>query len=112
MCPRAVYIHDLNTPINDELKEKYDLVEILYTPESLREVLILSGFDPAHITIKEEVAYSPDELNFLKKLLKKFFLPIITKVVDMIWYLFFISQGSAPKKNRPVILAVCKNKSL
>ena len=82
--------------------------EILYTPESLREILLLAGFEAKNIVTKELVAYAPDDKQWLKKILKKLILPVITVAVDLIWYLFFISQGATPRKNRPVLLAIGK----
>ncbi|MFA5961768.1 MAG: class I SAM-dependent methyltransferase [Parcubacteria group bacterium] len=82
--------------------------EILYTPESMREVLLLSGFEAKNIAIEELVAYAPDDKRFMGKLLKKIILPLITKLVDLVWYVFFISQGATPRKNRPVLLAISK----
>jgi 2-polyprenyl-3-methyl-5-hydroxy-6-metoxy-1,4-benzoquinol methylase len=80
--------------------------EILYTPESMREILLLAEFEPKNIAIKELVAYAPDDKTFLQKILKKFVFPVITWLVDLVWYVFFISQGSSPRKNRPVLLAI------
>jgi 2-polyprenyl-3-methyl-5-hydroxy-6-metoxy-1,4-benzoquinol methylase len=80
--------------------------EILYTPESMREILLLAGFTHENIVIKELVAYSPDDSRLARKFLKKLVLPVITGVVDLIWSIFFISQGAIPRKNRPVLLSI------
>ena len=80
--------------------------EILYTPESMREILLLSGFASKNIATKELVAYASNDARFLRKVLKMLILPLITTIVDLIWYVFFIAQGSSPRKNRPVLLAV------
>lgn len=85
--------------------------EILYTSESLREVLILSGFDSKRTVIRELVAYSPGGKSLFSKVVRSVLLPIMTFCVDLIWYAFFISQGVTPKKNRPVLLSVSVKES-
>jgi hypothetical protein len=82
--------------------------EILYTPESLKEVLLLSGFQKEKIAIRELVAYAPDDVRFVKKMTKKIILPAVTLLCDMIINLLLISQGSSPRKNRPVLLSIAK----
>lgn len=82
--------------------------EILYTPESMQEILLLARFEPKNITIKEAVAYAPDDRKILMRVFKKIILPVITLLVDLIWYIFFIAQGSAPKKNRPVLISISR----
>ncbi len=82
--------------------------EILYTPESMQEILLLAGFKPKNIMIKELVAYAPNDNKLLKKVLKKIVLPAITRLVDLVWYIFFISQGASPKKNRPVLISISR----
>ena len=82
--------------------------EILYTPESMREMLTLSGFDTNKILINEEVAYTPYSENIVQSVVKSILLPILTFIVDMIWNVFFISQGSSPRKNRPVLLSISR----
>lgn len=83
--------------------------EILYTPESIRELQLLAGFSPGSIIVREEVAYSPSDRNIVKKILKALLLPVLTRLSDLIWYFFFISVGASPRKNRPVLLVLATN---
>ena len=84
--------------------------ETLYTSDSLRELLLVGGFKDEDIIIKEEVGYSSDDRKFLRKIVKTLALPVITFLVDLVWYVFFISQGCGLRKNRPILFSVSINR--
>ena len=105
----VINVPNANNPVTAVHDRYVDLThEILYTPESLREILLLSGFNSKKIQIKEEVAYTPYSKSLFQMLIKTIALPFITYVVDCIWNVFYISQGANPHKNRPVLLSISR----
>lgn len=82
--------------------------EILYTPESMTEILNMAGFERENISIKELVGYTPFGKNIFEKILKRVILPILTILVDGVWNIFYLSQGASPKKNRPALVSIAR----
>ena len=57
---------------------------LLYTPKSLRQLLLQAGVAAADLVIREEVAYAPDDVMFWRRLVKKTLLPIMTLMTDLV----------------------------
>lgn len=80
--------------------------EILFTRESLKEILKLAGFTDDKIRVGEFVAYSSYDTRIIRRIIKFAILPVLTFLVDLVWYVFFVSQGATPRKNRPTLISV------